>query len=166
MRSKVGVPIATEIYAEFILRSGKNMDVVSFIENIVQDFLDRTEGDAAIWSNEHAVKFHAQLGEDFEKMYGDPEGFYQWDNLFLKNGTQIRMRYKGRNYFAFVRDDEIVFEEEAYTPSRLASKIANGTNRNAWRDLWIKNRGSSQWVLADNLRRHVKALPPVSLEDF
>ena len=166
MGSKVCVPIDADMYAEFILRSGKNMDVASFIENIVQNYLDVTEGDAAIWSDEHSVKFHAQLGEDFEKIYGDPEGSYQWGDVFLENGTKIRMRYKGRNYFAVVRDDEINFEEEAYTPSQLAKKIANGTNRNAWRDLWIKNRGSSQWVLADNLRRHVKALPPVSLEDF
>ena len=166
MGSKVCVPIDADMYAEFILRSGKNVDVASFIENIVQNYLDGTEGDPKIWSDQHAEKFHAQLGEDFEKTYGDPEGFYQWDNLFLWNGTKIRMRYKGRNYFAVVRDDEINFEEEAYTPSQLAKKIANGTSRNAWKDLWIKNRGSSQWVLADDLRRHFKALTPIGLEDF
>jgi len=71
------------------------------------------------------------------------------------------MRYKGKNYFAVVREEEIVFEEEAYTPSQLANKIAGGTSRNAWRDLWISERGSSQWVLADELRR-----PRISLADF
>ncbi len=71
------------------------------------------------------------------------------------------MRYKGKNYFAFVRDDDIIFEEEGYSPSLLAKTIAGGTSRNAWRDLWIKERGSSQWVLADELRR-----PRISLEDF
>ena len=166
MSSKVCIPIDAEMYAEFILRSGKNVDVASFIENIVQDYLDRTKGDADIWSDKHAEKFHAQLDEDFEKTYGDPEGFYQWDDLFLWNGTKIRMRYKGKNYFAVVRDDEINFEEEAYTPSRLAREIANGTNRNAWKDLWIKKRGSSQWVLADDLRRHVKAVIPATLDEL
>jgi len=166
MSSKVCIPFDADMYAEFILRSGRNVDVASYVENIVQNYLDGTEGDASIWSDEHSVKFHAQLDEDFEKTYGDPEGFYQWDNLFLWNGTKIRMRYKGRNYFAVVSYSEINFEEEAYTPSQLAKKIANGTNRNAWRDLWIMERGSSQWVLAYDLRRHVKALPPVSLEDF
>jgi hypothetical protein len=76
------------------------------------------------------------------------------------------MRYKGRNYFAFVRDEEIIFEEEAYTPSQLARKIAGGTNRNAWRDLWIKERGLSQWALADDLRRRAKARTRLRLEDF
>ncbi len=166
MGSKVCVPIDADMYAEFILRSGKNVDVASFIENIVQDYLDRTEGDAAIWSNEHAVKFHAQLGEDFEKTYGDPEGSYQWGDLFLENGTKIRMKYKGRHYFAVVRHEEIEFEEEVYTPSQLANKIAGGTSRNAWRDPRIKERGSSQWVLADDLRRQAKARPPISLADF
>ena len=67
---------------------------------------------------------------------------------------------------AVVRHEEIEFEEEVYTPSQLANKIAGGTSRNAWRDLRIKERGSSQWVLADDLRRRAKALTPFRLEDF
>jgi hypothetical protein len=166
MSSKICVPIDSGMYAEFILRSGKNIDVASYISNIVRDYLDRTDGDAGIWSEDHAEKFHAQLGEDFEKNYGDPEGFFQWDNLFLENGTQIRMKYKGRNYIAAVRDEQIVFEGKAYTPSQLASKIANGTSRNAWKDLWIKERGAPKWVLAHDHRRFAKAVLPAKLEDF
>ena len=166
MAGKVCVPFDANMFAEFILRSGRKVDVAAFVENIVQDYLDRTEGDASIWSDDHAQKFHARLGEDFEETYGDPDGFYQWDELFLMNGTQISMKYKGRNYVAEVRDEQIVFEEMAYTPSQLASKIAGGTSRNAWRDLWIKERGSSRWVLADDLRRQARATTPFKLEDF
>jgi len=40
MDSKVCVPIDADMYAEFILRSGKKVDVASFIENIVQNFTE------------------------------------------------------------------------------------------------------------------------------
>ena len=166
MVHKVCIPIDADQYAEFVLRSGKSVDVAGWIENIVQDFLDRTELEERIWSKEHVERVHAKLEDDFESEYGDPQGFYQWDDLFLWNGTQIRMNYKGRNYYAWVRDEQIVFEEQVYTPSQLASKIAAGTSRNAWRDLWFKERGSDRWVLADDLRRQDKARRPVRLEDF
>ncbi len=166
MGSKVYVPIDADIYAEFILRSGENVDVANYIENIVWNYMNETEGDSSIWSDAHVEKIRAQVDEGFEEIYGDPEGSHQWDNLFLENGTKIRMKYKGRNFFAVVRHEEIEFEEEVYTPSQLAKKIANGTSRNAWRDLWIKERGSSQWVLADDLRRHVKAVIPATLDEL
>ncbi len=59
MSSKVCVPIDADMYGEFVVRSGENMNVASFIENIVQDYLDRTEGAAGIWSDQRAEKFHA-----------------------------------------------------------------------------------------------------------
>ena len=74
------------------------------------------------------------------------------------------MNYKSRN--AEVRDEEIVFEEMSYSPSQWASKIAGGTSRNAWRDIWIKERGSDRWVLADDLRRNARAITPTPLSAF
>ena len=166
MTDTICIPIGANLYAEFILRSGKSVDVAGWMENIVQHFLDRTKLEEEIWSKEHVERVHAKLDDDFENVYGDPEGFYQWDKLFLHNGTRIRMNCKGRNHYGEVRDGEIVFEEEVYSPSRLASKIAGGTNRNAWRDLWVRERGSEQWVLADDLRRQAKPMRPLRLEDF
>ena len=166
MTETVCVAINADLYAEFILRSGKSVDVANWIEKIVQDYLDRTELEDLIWSKEYIAKVHEKLDEDFENTYGDPGGFYQWNELFLWNGTRIRMNYKGRNYYAEVRDEQIIFEEYAYSPSQLASKFAAGTNRNAWRDLWIKERGSDRWVLADDLRRQRRSVPPTKLEDF
>lgn len=169
MDDKVCIPIDKDLYAEFILRRGRSVDVVSSIENVVRDFLDRTEFDGDIWSEEYIEKANAKLDEKFEATYGDPEGYYQWGPLMLLNGTEIRMTYKGKNYFAFVRDEEIVLREDeglAYTPSQLASKIAGGTSRNAWRDLWIKERGTNQWVLAFELRSRAQSIRPLTIEDF
>ncbi len=166
MANTVGVPIDADLYAEFILRSGKSVDVANWIENILQDYMDRTEFEDLIWSKDHIEKVRANLDEDFEATYGDPEGSYRWGELWLWNGTRIRMNYKGKNHYAFVRDEQIIFEEEAYTPSQLASKIAGGTNRNAWRDLWIMERESKEWVLAYDLRRKAKSIRPIGLDEF
>jgi hypothetical protein len=39
------------------------------------------------------------------------------------------------------------------SPSEFANQVAGGTNRNAWRDLWIKRPHDSEFHLADDLRR-------------
>lgn len=77
---------------------------------------------------------------------------YQWKGLFLPSGTQLRMRYKAKDYYAKVIGDQIEFENEFFTPSQLANKIADGSARNAWRDFYIKRPTDNTWVLADDLR--------------
>ncbi len=169
MAGTVCIPIDANLYAEFILRKNESVDVASWVEEIVRNYLDQTELESEIWSKDHIEKVHAKMDEDSEKTYGDPEGFYQWGDLFLWNGTQIRMKYKGKNYYASVQDEEIIlegFEGEAFSPSQLASKVGGGTSRNAWRDLWIRERGSKEWVLAYDLRRTAKLRQPITLEDF
>lgn len=80
---------------------------------------------------------------------------YLWKNkdadLFLPDGTQLRMPYKQKDYFAKVVGDQIMYEGKAFSPSNLVNEIT-GTSRNAWRDLWIKFPGDSDWKLADELR--------------
>ena len=162
MNGKVCVAIDADMYAEFILRSGRSVDVANWIERIVREYLDQTKNDAVAWSEAYVEKAQERTGEDFQKTYGDPSGFYQWGDLFLANGTKIRMKYKGRNHYAAVCNEAIIFEDESYSPSQLASKIADGTTRNAWRDLWIKKPGANEWDLADDLRkrdRRLKTLP-------
>jgi hypothetical protein len=76
---------------------------------------------------------------------------YQWKNLFLPEGTEIRMQYKGVYSYAKVENDELLYNGQPTSPSNLANTIA-GSSRNAWRDLWIKRPGDSDWCLADELR--------------
>ncbi|WP_177219754.1 hypothetical protein [Nitrosospira multiformis] len=47
-----------------------------------------------------------------------------------------------------------MYEGEAFSRSGLANRIASGTSRNAWRDLWIKRPRDKEWVLANDLRRN------------
>lgn len=76
---------------------------------------------------------------------------YQWKNLFLPQGTQIRMQYKGNYSYARVEDDKIVYRGKPISPGSLTNTIA-GTSRNAWRDLWIKRPEDKEWKLADECR--------------
>lgn len=166
MSHQIAVLLSPKLYNEFILRSGKHIDVASWIENVVQDFLDRTKGDENIWSKEHAESVRANYDEEFEATYGEPEGYYQWDNLRLWNGTRVRMKYKGESHEAAVVDEELLFDGIAYSPSQLARAIADGTSRNAWRDLWIKEVGTNEWVLADELRIREKSRIATKLSAF
>jgi hypothetical protein len=156
MADFVCVPIDKDIYNEFILRTGESRDVASWIENIVIDFLDRTEDDPGIWSEEYfdrrAVHGAYLLGVEKES-YGDPTKGYQWQNLFLKNGTKLRMSYKGEDYFADVRFQNINYQGEICSPAEFASRVAANTSRNAWRDIWIQAPNEKNWLLADQLRR-------------
>jgi len=77
---------------------------------------------------------------------------YKDASLFLPHGSEIRMRYKGRTYYAKVDGDQIMYEGKPITPATLANTVA-GSSRNAWRDLWVKRPADAIWLLADQLRR-------------
>jgi hypothetical protein len=62
------------------------------------------------------------------------------------------MSYKGNDHHARVEQDRIVYDGKSVTPSELANQIANGTARNAWRDLYIKFPDDEGWRLAQDLR--------------
>lgn len=76
---------------------------------------------------------------------------YIWKNLFLPNGTSLRMKYKGEIYYCAVMKDKIIFNGEETSPSGFANKVAK-TSRNAWNDIWIKRPDDTEWIFADNLR--------------
>jgi len=136
----VYVPIPASIYSEIILRSGEHVDVGGWVSNIAQDYLDRTYGDADIWSEQHASKG------------------YQWQTVFLPNGTQVRMLYRAQNHYAEVQHEKLLYEGGSLSPSEFASRVAvsekgEKTNRNAWRDLYLLLPGKKDWVQADVVRK-------------
>ena len=153
MSDFVCVPIDKDIYNEFIIRTGRSEDVATWIENIVQGFLDQTIDDHPQWSEEHYERLADEEDARFIETYGLPNKGYQWKNVFLPNGTRLRISYMGKDHFAEVRHEQIVYEGDRYTPSQFASKVANNTNRNAWRDIWIKLPNENRWQFANDLRR-------------
>ncbi len=72
---------------------------------------------------------------------------YQWKNLFLPEGCEIRMAHQGSYAYAQVVGDSILYQGQVLSPAQLANTIGGGT-RNAWRDLWVRLPGSKQWRTA------------------
>ena len=72
--------------------------------------------------------------------------------------TDVRMAYGGTHHYAKVTNGRIVDADGDYSPSEWASKVAGGTSRNAWRDLWFREPTSKHWVPAQLLRDQARVL--------
>ena len=154
-QDKIFIPFSAQLYAEFVLRTGSHDGIPKFVEGIVETYLDRTFGDAAIWGDKHAEQAETQeakWSEDRETN-GDPLKGYQWAALFVRNGTKVRMQYQGAYHYAAIQHEKLMHEGEALSPSEFARNIAGGTNRNAWRDLYLQFPGQKGWEQADVLRK-------------
>lgn len=135
MKTHISVPLPTQQFLELVdfLRSNNDpRDPVEVVVAAIDYWLDN-----ASWKPE-------LLSES------DTRG-YQWKNLFLSSGTQIRMQYKGTYFYAKVEGDEIIYDGKSISPGSLANTIA-GNSRNAWRDLWLKRPDDKEWKLADECR--------------
>ncbi|MRW91312.1 hypothetical protein GJ699_15070 [Duganella sp. FT80W] len=76
---------------------------------------------------------------------------YQWKELFLPEGTEIRMTSDGKSHYAKVANDKIIFRQRPTTPRGITLAVA-GDGRNAWRDLWLLLPGERNWINAARLR--------------
>jgi len=135
MNTNISIPVSTDQFLELaqFLRSNRDpRDPVEVVSLAIGYWLDN-----ASWKPE--------LIE-----VTDSRGF-QWKSLFLPDGTQLRMQYKGAYHYANVEGDEIHYKGKPITPGSLANTIAGGS-RNAWRDLWIKRPTDDEWILADDCR--------------
>lgn len=76
---------------------------------------------------------------------------YQWRNVFLPDGTELRMRYQGVYYYASIRRDQLVYCGDVVSP-RAWALMVTGTVRNAWRDVWIRRSYHEMWTQAATWR--------------
>lgn len=142
MKTYISIPIPTPqflLLVDFLREHNSDLDPVIAVQNAIDYWLDN-----AGWKPEL-----------LPSPGSDARG-YNWKGVFLPHGTEIRMRYRGINKYARVEGDEILYEGQQTTPSRLANTIA-GSSRNAWRDLWIRRPGEPEWTLADAFRPETQA---------
>jgi len=144
MNSQISIPLPTKSFlllVDFLREVGSDRDPVKAVEDAIQYWIDNAE-----WKRDDLLP---ELSSSV--LHG-----YSWrhkeGSLFLPEGTEIRMRYKGRICYAAVEKDEVLFEGEVLSPSALTKRIT-GSNRNAWRDLWVKRPRDEKWMLADDLRQ-------------
>ena len=132
--SFVAVPLPHDLYAQLVRRYPTG--VSSVLEQVLQDFLDRTEDDFAA------------------KQEDARENGVQWDALFLPHGTQIRTKYFGKYPIAEVAAGEILWEGRKYASmSQLARAMRGNTSNNAWVVLELKRPTDRDWIRADRLRK-------------
>ena len=130
------IPMRESLFNALVLhfskpgRPASGMDEV--VDSVVSDFLDR-------------------VSEDDEFSPAAQRGFY-WQNVFLPNGTELRMTISAKQHFAVIEHDEVRYEGQSFTPASWANHIA-GHSRNAWRDIYIKRPTDKDWVFANTLRR-------------
>lgn len=107
-----------------------------------------------------AISGHAQSDDADSSSRG-----YQWKELFLPEGTVLRMRCGDEVHHARVAGDAIVYRGRRVSPHQLTLAIA-GDGRNAWRDLSLRLPGEEHFRPACVLRRLAKASgdSPPSLE--
>jgi hypothetical protein len=148
----IAIGIDSTLIGELFLRLGPKADVAGTIEDVVQDFLDRT-ADGESWSEAY-YQFRQSAADSsrLAKEFGDSQQGYHWAPVFLPNGTLIRMEYKRETFHTTVKFGKIEYKGENYSPSEFACTVA-GNTRNAWRDLMIKRPGDSRWIPANELRR-------------
>ena len=137
METQISIPLPTRLFldlAEFLESKGDTRDPVLAVSDAVDYWMQNAD-----WKPELLRQAPTtNLG-------------YQWKSLFLPAGTEVRMQYKSLWHYAKVEGDRLVYDGEAITPGRLANTVA-GSSRNAWRDLWIKRPGDTEWLLADDCR--------------
>ncbi|HTZ69183.1 MAG TPA: hypothetical protein VMB71_00895 [Acetobacteraceae bacterium] len=146
MSDTISVPIRVSLFLElyeFLKENGSSQNPVDVVDTAISYWMSN-----ASWKPEDLMPRSQHLG-------------YQWKPLFLPPQTKIRMRYKGKTFYACVIGDDIIFDGRSVTPGEFANSIAGGTNRNAWRDLWIKLPHESDFRLADDLRRPTMTLADV-----
>ncbi len=135
MKSQLSIPIPTNQFVELVefLRSkGDPSDPVDAVSKAIDYWMDN-----ASWKPELLAVSSARG--------------YQWKTLFLPEGTEVRMQYKGAYSYAKVEGDDIIFKDKPISPAAMANTVADGS-RNAWRDLWIKRPADREWRLADDSR--------------
>lgn len=130
--SFVSIPISSKLYAKFARRFPDGAS--SALEQIAQDFLERT-------------------ADDFAAFEPRSNGVY-WDALFLPEGSRMRTKHYGEIKVAEVIAGKIIWKEESYpSMSQLARAMRGGTSNNAWKVLEIKRPSDPKWQLAVLLRR-------------
>jgi len=117
--------------------------------------------DAAAEIADQAIReWLARAGE--QKATQQPARGYQWKQLFLPEGTQLRVwSREGGSRYAEVLGDKIVHAGLPITPNRFV-RMQEGIPRNAWTEIWLLMPGETAWKAAhvrrDEQRRTERVL--------
>lgn len=84
---------------------------------------------------------------------------YRWKQLFLPDGSRLRVWLRHEHGHAEVIGDELVYDGHPVSPNEYV-RYCVGANRNAWELISILLPGAPKWIPAAVLRRQTAAAPP------
>jgi len=149
----IGVPVDTGLSNECVRRSKEmDFDLASLLETLLIKHLNENNPDSVAWQMDGLDPILRTVRDEQVERCGSPREGYQWQTLFLPNGTRLMAKYKGKPHYAEVQHSKIVDDAGSYSPSEWASKVANHTSRNAWRDIYVQDPITGEFCLADVLR--------------
>lgn len=126
----VAIPLSQHLFMRLAQRYPDG--VVGVVEQVVEDFLERTKDD----------------------FVAEAAGSFMWDQLRLPSGTKIRTKYYNEYQVGEVEDGKLYWDGEEYpSMSRLARAMRGDTSNNAWVVLELQFPGENTWKLADRLRK-------------
>jgi len=180
MTETISIPFPKELYDDLVRLSDGRIDPVWLAETQVLAWIER-----GLWVDDPA-QVDDYIYEPFQERIYDlaekyaPHSFEQWRKIGVEEvtrsrplvwkyitipaGSEVRMLYKGEQNYARVEDGAIVDKDGRFSPSEWASKIADGTSRNAWRDLSFKKPGNMHWEPATTLKKEFLAAVILKLE--
>ncbi|MBK8456555.1 MAG: hypothetical protein IPL47_05070 [Phyllobacteriaceae bacterium] len=157
------IPFPKSLYDDIVRFSDGKLNPAVLAENLIVAWIERDlefgEGDywgerieevAEVYAPHLINRWESERASSVTQTMPRP---LIWKKVEVPSGSEVRMAYDGMHHYAEVRDGKIVENGNRYTPSEWASKVANGTSRNAWRDLWFRKPLSKNWDLADDLRK-------------
>lgn len=71
----------------------------------------------------------------------------------VPDGTSCYFDYGGKRYEGKISKGQLIIGQKNYSHFSTASKAITGTERNGWTDWMLKEPGSNDWKLADELRK-------------
>jgi len=165
----ISIPFPKELYDDLVRLSDGRVDPVWLAETQVLGWIERglMVDDPAQVDDFIYTPFQERIFELAEKYA--PHSFEQWRKrgvegasrslplvwklLTIPHGSEVRMLYKSNQHYARVENGAIIDDDGTFSPSEWASKVADGTSRNAWRDLSFKLPGSVHWEPATALKQ-------------
>lgn len=174
MTTVIYVPFPKKLYDDLIRFSDGRCDPVTWAVDRLEAWIETNFSSETLglgWANDRFMSLFEDRIEEFALEYYPPVLEYWrqqdesrlsefearrrplvWKSVVVPAGSEVRMSYGGQQHYAKVFDGKIKDGDDEYSPSEWASKVADGTSRNAWRDLWFKVSGETSWTPATALR--------------
>lgn len=174
--SVIYIPFPKGLYDDMVRFSDGSIDVANHVQVEMEtwmhhsvaddlwDWGDRWHEVAKIYAPDVAARHRENMEANLSARFADRRPLI-WKEVSVPSGTLVRMHYQGTDHLAEVKNAKIVDNDGEFTPSEWASKVANNTNRNAWRDLWFKEPSAKGWSAASEMRKAARKAQAAGIDD-